>query len=228
MIKLENVSKTFKNGDSTDSQALKNISLEISNGTPTAITGPSGSGKTTLLSMVGCINRPTSGRIWFGRTELTHLTERFLCRIRREKFGFIFQDFNLIPGLTVLENVMLPAYSAVVSNGEIKSRARTLLRDLSLESSRNTSVEKLSGGEKKRTAIARALINKPEILLADEPTAHLDSKLAEDFLEIINWLSKMGKTVLVSTHDARVYRSQAIGTIYELRDGYLNGEAMNA
>lgn len=224
MIKLESVSKTFNNGNSNHNQALRDISLQISNGAPTAIKGPSGSGKTTLLSLIGCICRPSSGRIWLQKTELTHLTERFLCRIRRERFGYIFQDFNLVPGITVLENVMLPAYSSTLSNREIRRHALELLERLALKEKKDIPVERLSGGEKQRTAIARALINNPDVLLADEPTAHLDSELADYFLEVIYWLSSLGKVVLIATHDERIYRSRIIGSIYELRDGHLNGE----
>jgi len=183
--------------------------------------GPSGSGKTTLLSILGCMARPTSGRITLKNREMSSLPERFLTEIRRETFGVIFQQFNLIKGLTPLENVMIPAYPKGENFASLKKRAMELLDMLNLADKAQAKVEWLSGGEAQRTAIARALINNPTIIIADEPTAHLDSRLSLEFMEIMRRLKEEGKTILIASHDPLVYESNVIDRIVEMRDGKL-------
>jgi putative ABC transport system ATP-binding protein len=168
MIVLDGVTKTYNAGKSNAFTALEGISGTIEAGRMTVITGPSGSGKSTLLSLIGCMSRPTSGRVFFEGREITSLPERFLAEIRRREFGFVFQDYNLIRGLGVLENVMLPGFPLGIPRRELKTRAGTLLEMLEIRGLESRNVTLLSGGEQQRVSIARALINDPRVLIAHE------------------------------------------------------------
>ena len=219
MIGLNQVRKVFNADKPNEFVALEGVTLSISALGVTVLKGPSGSGKTTLLSILGCMARPTSGRIMLGDREITSLPERFLTEIRRRTFGFIFQQSNLIRGVTVLENIMLPAYPEGERFSSLKARAWGLLNLFSMTAKAKSNVEWLSGGETQRVAIARALINDPEIIIADEPTAHLDSKLSFEFMEIMRGLKEKGKTIIMASHDPIVYESNMVDLIVEMRDG---------
>ena len=219
MIFLQNVRKVFNADKPNEFEAIKGINLTIDSHVATVLKGPSGSGKTTLLSLLGCMAKPTSGRITLKDRELTSLPERFLTEIRRETFGVIFQQFNLIKGITALENVMLPAYPKGEKYGSLKKRAMDLLDVLNLADKAQMKVEWLSGGEAQRIAIARALINNPAIIVADEPTAHLDTALSKEFMEIMRQFKKEGKTIVIASHDPIAYDSDVIDRIVEMRDG---------
>lgn len=219
MIRLSNINKTYNAGRSNEFRALKDVELEISPEQMCVFVGPSGSGKTTLLSLLGCMARPTSGRIWLNEREITSLTERFAVQIRRETYGFIFQNYNLIKGITVLENTMLPAYPTGQKNHVIRDRAIALLERLEMGSKYREAVERLSGGEQQRVAIARALINDPSIIIADEPTAHLDSELAGRLLDIFARFREEGKVILVASHDPLVFESPLADRVISMRDG---------
>lgn len=219
MIYLNDIRKVFNGGRPNEFVALAGVSLEVDAFGVTVLKGPSGSGKTTLLSILGCMARPTSGRIVLRDREITSLPERFLTEIRRRTFGFIFQQFNLIKGITALENVMLPAYPDGESSVLLKKRALDLLGIFSLNSKAKARVEWLSGGEIQRVAIARALINSPEIIIADEPTAHLDTKLSMEFMEIMKTLKEDGKTIIMASHDPIVYDGRIVDRVVEMRDG---------
>lgn len=221
MIRLVDVSKVYNAGRTNAFVAVDTVTLTIAARTVTALQGPSGSGKTTLLSLAGCMARPTSGRIFLGERELTSLPERFLTDIRRRTFGFVFQQFNLIKGITVLENVMLPAYPTGERHGVVRARALELLDRLGLADKGPARVEWLSGGEAQRTAIARALINTPAVLIADEPTAHLDTSLSREFMEIMGQLKDQGTSILIASHDPLVRDAAVIDRIVEMRDGRL-------
>ena len=221
MIRLVDVSKVYNAGRTNAFVAVDTVTLTIAARTVTALQGPSGSGKTTLLSLAGCMARPTSGRIFLGERELTSLPERFLTEIRRRTFGFVFQQFNLIKGITVLENVMLPAYPSGERHGVVRARALELLDRLGLADKGPARVEWLSGGEAQRTAIARALINTPAVLIADEPTAHLDTALSREFMEIMGQLKDQGTSILIASHDPLVRDAAVIDRIVEMRDGRL-------
>lgn len=224
MIRLQNVRKVFNANRPNEFVAIEDVNLTIDSGA-TALKGPSGSGKTTLLSVLGCMARPTSGRINLADRELTSLPVRFLTEIRRETFGIIFQQFNLIKGITALENVMLPGYPKGEKHASLKKRAMDLLATLNLADKASSKVEWLSGGEAQRIAIARALINNPAIIIADEPTAHLDTALSGEFMGIIGRLKKEGKTVIIASHDPVAYESDAIDRIVEMRDGKIVSSA---
>ena len=223
MIELMDVRKVFNAGRPNQFVAVDGVSLSIDPGRITALKGPSGSGKTTLLSMIGCMARPTSGRIVVMNREVTSLPERFLTEVRRKTFGFVFQQFNLIKGITVLENVMLPAYPLGERHATLRRRASALLDLFDLSQKASARVEWLSGGEAQRTAIARALINDPSVIIADEPTGNLDSKLSQEFMEILRRLRENNKTVLVSSHDPIVFNSSVVERVICLRDGRIDG-----
>lgn len=225
MIRLNSVRKVFNQGKHHELVAVDGVSLEIEPRTVTVLRGPSGSGKTTLLSLAGCMARPTAGRILLDDREITSLPERFLTEIRRATFGFIFQQFNLIRGITVLENVMLPAYPLGGDHAALRQRALGLLDLFGIKPRAASKAEWLSGGEAQRTAIARALINDPKIIIADEPTAHLDTKLSREFMDIVGGFKAQRKTVLIASHDPLVYESPVVDRVVSLRDGKIDGAA---
>lgn len=238
MIALNQVTKNFAIGPATSFTAVDNVSLTIARGSMTILKGPSGSGKTTLLALIGCMTRPSSGRIMLQGVETSFfqaseaaegfdsssLPERFLTEIRRSTFGFIFQQFNLIKGISALQNIMLPAYPTGEQQPVVKQRALGLMEQFDLLRHRNSPVEWLSGGELQRVAIARALINNPIAIIADEPTAHLDSQLSQAFMESIGQLKDSGKTVLIASHDPIVYSSPLADQVLEMRDGRIVGQ----
>jgi putative ABC transport system ATP-binding protein len=221
MIRLESVSKVFNAGRPNEFKAVRGVTLALALEQVTILKGPSGSGKTTLLGLIGCMARPSTGRIFLHEREITSLPERFLTGIRRQTFGFIFQQFNLIKGLTALENVMAPAYPNGESHQLLKRRALDTLAMFNLEERSDAKVDWLSGGEAQRVAIARALINNPSVIIADEPTAHLDSKLSAEFMAIMRTLKGEGKTIILASHDPIVYDSDLADRIVEMRDGQL-------
>ena len=219
MISVQNVVKTFNAGRPNELRAVREVSLEFRLDHATALVGPSGSGKTTLLSLIGCMARPTSGRIFVRGEEITSLPERFLTRIRRSTFGFVFQRHNLIKGISVLENVMAPAYPDGEPFSLLRQRALDTLERLNLKQRADAKVEWLSGGEAQRVAIARALINRPAVIIADEPTAHLDTKLSYDFMSLVREVKDAGTAVILASHDPIVHGCDLIDRIVEMRDG---------
>jgi putative ABC transport system ATP-binding protein len=233
VIELANVTKTFNAGKHNQFTAVDDVSLTIEAGHLTILKGPSGSGKTTMMALIGCMARPSSGRIrlhnihtsFFTKNEndnaldITSLPERFLTEIRRTTFGFIFQQFNLVKGISALENIMLPAYPTGEGHAAFRRRALELMEQFSVSRHTASPVEWLSGGELQRVAIARALINNPTIIIADEPTAHLDSKLSAEFMEMVGTLKAKGTTILIASHDPLVYDSELADTVVGMRDG---------
>lgn len=239
MIELSGVTKTYNAGQHNQFTAVDNVTLTIEPGKLSILKGPSGSGKTTLLSIIGCMTRPSSGRIKLhgietsffkeensqGGLDITSLPERFMTEIRRTTFGFIFQQFNLVKGITALENIMLPAYPTGESQAIFRKRALEMMELFSVARHAASPVEWLSGGELQRVAIARAMINNPSIIIADEPTAHLDSKLSQEFMEITGRLKNSGKTIIIASHDPIVYASDLCDAVIEMRDGCITVQA---
>jgi len=219
MIQLKDVRKVFNMGKPNEFVAIDGVSLHIDLGKVTVLKGPSGSGKTTLLSILGCMARPTSGRIMLADKEITSLPERFLTEIRCRTFGFIFQQFNLIKGITAVENVMVPAYPSGEKYARLKERAMHLLETFDLTRKATSKVEWLSGGEAQRVTIARALINSPSVVIADEPTAHLDTKLSGELMDIVSKFKDEGKTVLIASHDPIVHDATIVDRVIAMRDG---------
>ena len=224
LITADNVTKVYNPRRPDEMVAVGGVSLEIGRGEVVVLKGPSGSGKTSLLSLIGCMTRPTSGRIVVDGSDVARLSESMLTTIRRRRFGFIFQQFNLIPTVSVMENVLLPLYPIGMRLAEMRRRAHEVLGRLNIESKKHFSVRKLSGGEQQRVAIARALINEPEIIVADEPTAHLDRRLSEELLQILEGLNRDGKTVLIATHDPLVFESPFVDRTLSMRDGRIEAE----
>ena len=221
MIELSQIRKAFNQGKHNEYWALDGIDLAIPEKKVTALRGPSGSGKTTLLTILGCLARPTEGRVRLKGEDISGLPERFLTEIRRRTFGFIFQQFNLIRGLSAIENIILPAYPAGQPRKDLLEKAERLLADVALSHRRDARGEWLSGGEQQRVAICRALINDPEVLIADEPTANLDTKLAGEFLGILEKLADAGRTIILTSHDPLVVDSRVVNFVVTLRDGQI-------
>ena len=219
MIELLAVSKAYNAGRVNEFTAVREVSISIEPGRVTALRGPSGSGKTTLLGLIGGLTRPTSGRVRLDGRDISALPERFLSELRRASFGFVFQQFQLIRGLSVLENVMLPATPTGRPYARVRRQAQELLQGLGLGERGATPAQWLSGGEAQRVAIARALINDPRVILADEPTAHLDSALSRQILAILADLRSQGRTVILSSHDPLVFEAGLVERVIDLRDG---------
>jgi putative ABC transport system ATP-binding protein len=204
IMTVEHVTRRFGSG-ATEVVAVKEISLTVAPGEVVLIMGPSGSGKTTLLSMLGGLLKPSTGRIQIGPDELTRLNEDRLPEVRLRRIGFIFQDFNLLSALSCLDNVAIAGQLAGLGRREARQRSRELLEQLGLGHRLNFLPEKLSGGEKQRVAIARALVNQPEIILADEPTANLDSHHGHETMRLLRRIAKdEGRSVIIVSHDQRI------------------------
>jgi putative ABC transport system ATP-binding protein len=201
IIKCENIIKNYKNEDQ-ETQVLNNISLDIKEGEFVAIIGPSGSGKSTLMHILGCLDTSTSGKYFLDEQDVSKLSDDELADIRKNKIGFVFQAFNLLPRTTVLRNVMLPLIYANVPLNEREKRAKEALINSGLDENRFYHLSnQLSGGQMQRVAIARALVNNPRMILADEPTGNLDSKTGEIVLQTFQELNDQGKTIVLITHE---------------------------
>jgi len=221
VIVTKNLSKTYGKGD-LQVKALKETDITIKKGDYIAIIGPSGSGKSTLMNLIGCLDRPSSGKLYIDDTDVYKLKENELARIRREKIGFIFQKYNLIPTLTALENVMLSmGFAGVDSKSRIK-KAKKLLDMVELSHRIEHKPSELSGGEQQRVAISRALGNNPTIVLGDEPTGNVDSKSGNKIMEILENINNKGETVIIVTHDPNV--AKRAGRILRIEDGVVREE----
>ena len=222
----ERVSKRFGQGR-TEVTAVREVSLEVHKGEIVLIMGPSGSGKTTLLLMLGALLRPTSGRIAVDGREISSLPEGKLPEIRINHFGFIFQDFNLLSALTASENVEVSLNLAGVKGKEAQARAEAILRGLDLADRLDFRPEQLSGGEKQRVAIARALANDPAVILADEPTANLDSHIGHEVMRLLRQIARdQGRSVIIVSHDQRI--KYIADRVVWLEDGEFNAMAARA
>jgi len=184
--------------------ALKEISLSVKEGEHISIMGPSGSGKTTFLNILGCLDKPTSGKYFLDNIEVSSLMDDELSEIRNKKVGFVFQTYNLIPQLTVLENIGLPLFYSGFDEATVREKSLQLAEIVGLKDRINHRPSELSGGQQQRVAIARALANDPVIILADEPTGNLDSKTGEEIMELLVSLNKKGRTLIVVTHDSKI------------------------
>ena len=203
IMRLENVSKVYRMGEEKV-YALNGINLDIHEGDLASVLGPSGSGKSTLLNMLGLLDPPSAGSIFLDGIDTTRLSEKGLAGVRGKKIGFIFQMFNLIPSLTVIQNVMLPAVIYESDPVKTRSKAEEVLGKIGMGERLEHFPNQLSGGQRQRVAIARSLINDPEIILADEPTGNLDSKTGAEVLGMFKKLNDDGKTIIIVTHDLHV------------------------
>ncbi len=216
IIRLKDVAKYYHMGGETI-KALDCINIDIYEGDFVAIVGPSGSGKSTCMNMIGALDFSTKGDIFLDNINIEHLHESDLAQIRGRRIGFVFQTFNLIPTLTAIENVMLPMIFQGIKYEERLERAKELLHKIGLGHRLTHFPQQMSGGERQRVAVARALANNPEVILADEPTGNLDTKRGEEVAKMLNQLSKEGKTIILVTHD--MYVAKHADKIYHLRDG---------
>lgn len=205
VIRLEDVSKVYGVGN-TEVRALNGVSLIVEKGEYCSIMGASGSGKSTAMNIIGCLDRPTSGRYYLDGVDVSKLADSDLAGIRNLKIGFVFQQFHLLPQLTALENVMLPMVYAGIPNAERRDRATVTLTQVGLENRLNNRPNQLSGGQQQRVAIARAIVNRPVLLLADEPTGALDSRTTQEVMDIFTQLNNSGITVVMVTHEPEVAR----------------------
>ncbi|NOZ76505.1 MAG: ABC transporter ATP-binding protein [Euryarchaeota archaeon] len=216
VVRLQDVEKVYTMGK-VKVPALRGVSLSIEKGEYVSIMGPSGSGKSTLMNMIGALDRPTRGKVFVEGRDISRMSDDALARLRRENIGFIFQQFNLIPRLTALENVELPMWYAGVPKVKRVRRAAELLRLVGLGDRLRHRPAELSGGQMQRVCIARALANNPDIIMADEPTGNLDTKSGEDIISILEDLNRQGRTIIMVTHEEEFAR-RAERTIY-IRDG---------
>ncbi|CAM2361968.1 ABC transporter ATP-binding protein [Listeria seeligeri] len=216
---MKNISKSYQDGEQ-QIEVLKNVSLEVAQGEFVAILGPSGAGKSTFLSIAGALLSPTTGEILIGGKGLSNLSNKELTKVRLDKVGFIFQGANLIPYLNVRDQLLLIAELAGQKGSKAKEKAATLLKELGLEARQNNYPESLSGGEKQRVAIARSLMNDPDIILADEPTASLDADRGHKVVQMIaDEVKKKNKAAIMVTHDERVL--DLVDRVIRIEDGYL-------
>jgi len=226
LVRLTDVSKTY---DSDGAPAVAHVTLDVSPGESLAVMGPSGSGKSTLLNLIAGLDRPTSGEIMVGGERVNALSETGLARFRRRQVGMIFQFFNLLDDMTVLDNVLLPAQLAGMPTARARARAGELLTALRIGRHRNAYPARLSGGERQRVAIARALVNRPPLLLADEPTGALDSATGDEIGELLLDLNRAGQTLILVTHDpalAARYAKRIISIVDgQIADGAAGGSA---
>ena len=216
LIEMNSIYKSYRN-IGFETQVLNDITLHINEGDYVSIIGPSGAGKSTLMAIAGCLSQPTSGEYILDGEEVGKLGDRKLSQARNEKIGFVFQAFHLLPGVTALDNVILPlVYSRKISS-DIKERAREVLAKVGLEHRLHHTPGQLSGGEQQRVTIARSLINNPPIILSDEPSGNLDSKNGDEIMKTFDRLVKEGKTIVLITHDSEV--AEHAYRIISIRDG---------
>ncbi len=221
VIKIRNITRDFALG-SEIVKVLKGIDLDIERGEYVALMGPSGSGKSTLMNLLGCLDTPTSGSYELNGKDVSNMTDDELAEIRNKEIGFVFQTFNLLPRTTALENVALPMVYAGASKSDRTERAKQVLTDVGLADRMDHKPNQLSGGQRQRVAVGRALVNKPSIILADEPTGNLDSKTSEEIMKLFGDIHKAGNTVILVTHEEEI--AENAHRIIRLRDGMVESD----
>jgi len=221
LIQVQDVWKTYQVGDQ-QVHALRGLSLDVANGEYTALMGPSGSGKSTLMNMLGCLDTPTSGRYQLAGENVGTLDDDALADIRNRRIGFVFQTFNLMPRYTALENVALPMVYAGIGKVERTARAKEVLQQVGLADRMDHKPNELSGGQRQRVAVARALVNRPDLLLADEPTGNLDTKTSIEIMALFEEIHAAGNTVIIVTHEEDI--AAHTHRIVRLRDGVVSSD----
>lgn len=222
MIKIKDIVKTYQSGN-VETKALKGVSFEIKKGEFIAVMGPSGSGKSTLMHIMGCLDAPTNGTYILDGDDVSQLKDDDLAEIRKNKIGFVFQFFNLLPRTTVLKNVILPLKYAKIKNAE--DIAKKALESVGLGNKLYSKSNEISGGETQRVAIARSLVNNPTIILADEPTGNLDTQTGKEVMAIFQNLNQKGHTIIVITHESHI--AEYARRVIRLRDGLIISDEMN-
>lgn len=221
VIEIRNIIRDFQLGQETV-HVLKGIDLDIKRGDYVAIMGPSGSGKSTLMNLLGCLDTPTSGHYVLNGKDVSQMSDDELAEIRNTEIGFVFQTFNLLPRTTALDNVALPMVYAGKSKSERVKRAEEVLADVGLADRMDHKPNQLSGGQRQRVAVGRALVNKPSIILADEPTGNLDSKTGYEIMNLFDEIHKAGNTVIMVTHEEDI--AAHASRIIRLRDGLIESD----
>lgn len=224
MIRIENVIKTYEMGENSV-QALRGVSFTIQQGEFVSIMGPSGSGKSTCMNMIGCLDRPTSGIVEINEKETAKMTEKDLATLRNKTIGFVFQQYHLLPSMTVLENVMLPLRYQGIEKNLRKQMAINALEKVGLENRKSHRPHELSGGQKQRVAIARAMVTNPKIILADEPTGALDSETGKQVLDMFRQINSTGTTIILVTHDPEIGAST--NRCIKIFDGKIKSDSLN-
>ncbi len=225
IIRLERVEKRYQLGGEVEVRALRGVDLEITRGSYTAIMGPSGSGKSTLLNLLGCLDRPSAGSYFLGGEDVSQMPDDALSEARGRRIGFIFQSYNLIAQLSVIENIQVPLLYQGHDLAQFHEHCVQLASLVGLSDRLHHRPNQLSGGQQQRVAIARSLVNDPLMILADEPTGNLDSKTGQEVLDLIDQLNRDGKTIVLVTHDERV-ASRAHRVIH-MKDGVIDREVLN-
>ncbi|HKK11420.1 MAG TPA: ABC transporter ATP-binding protein [Flavobacteriaceae bacterium] len=224
IIKIRNIIRDFELGQEIV-HVLKGIDLDISKGEYVAIMGPSGSGKSTLMNLLGCLDTPTAGSYILNGKDVSQMSDDELADIRNKEIGFVFQTFNLLPRTTALDNVALPMVYAGASKKDRTERAKEVLMDVGLADRMDHRPNQLSGGQRQRVAVGRALVNKPSIILADEPTGNLDSKTGVEIMNLFEDIHKAGNTIIVVTHEEEI--ASHADRIIRLRDGMIESDTKN-
>jgi putative ABC transport system ATP-binding protein len=219
MIRINSLTKVYD-----ETVVLKEIDYKINKGDFVVFSGPSGSGKSTLLSIISGMSRPTNGEVFIDNINISKLPEEETARFRNERIGFVFQKFNLIENFSVYENIMVPLIVTDYPDHEIKSKVNSILNIFAIQHKAHTKVKKLSGGEQQRVALSRALVNNPEILIGDEPTANLDTKLKNDVINLLLEINRSNKTVIVATHDEIFLKIEGVKKVF-LEDGKIKNIA---
>ncbi len=223
VIRLEQIVKTYDMGGAEEVHALRGVSVDIRKNEYVAIMGPSGSGKSTLMNIIGCLDTPTSGLYEFNGVNVSEMNDNQLAKVRNKEIGFVFQTFNLLPRSDALHNVELPLIYAGVSSHERRMMARDALVHVGLSDRIHHKPNELSGGQRQRVAVARALVNKPSILLADEPTGNLDTKTGEEIMALFEELHHQGNTIILVTHEESI--AEHAHRIIRVRDGLVESDA---
>lgn len=221
MIRLSDLSKIYNPNQNNEVRAVQHIDLAIRSGEGLLIKGASGSGKTTLLALLACLSKPSSGVYYFENEPVSKWSEKFLTGFRQKNIGVVFQNFQLLKGFDVFTNISVPLLPLGLSRHEIGQKVRKAAQEAHIEHRLSFPIKNLSGGELQRTAIARALVNSPKMLLADEPTASLDSEMAQKILDLFGELKKEGKTLILTSHDISVEQHALVDRVITMKDGKL-------